>query len=367
MPHLFVDISSHGFGHLAQTAPILNQLGERLSGLRLTVRSALPRTRLADRIRLPFEHLCAASDFGFVMLDPLRIDLAATAERYRACHREWPAAVAAEARQLRELGADFVLSNASYRPLAGAALAGIPAAACCSLNWSDLFTHFFGDEPWAPTIGQEIAAAYRSAPFLALQPAMPMAALASVQRFAPVATSGVDRRAEIEARWPTARGRRLVLVGFGGIAMQANALDVAAWARRARAQGTACAWVVPDGWGAGDPDCLAVDRLGLGFSDLLASCDAVITKPGYGTFVEAACAGTPVLWLRRDDWPEQECLIDWLDRHGVARELLPDEIAAAEIPAALDEIWRRVPPPRPCPDGAIAVADWLVGNGLDHR
>ncbi|HET6718189.1 MAG TPA: hypothetical protein VFH22_01000 [Rhodocyclaceae bacterium] len=367
MRHLFVDISSHGFGHLAQTAPILNCLGERLPGLRLTVRSALPRQRIAARLRLPFEHLDAASDFGFVMIDPLRIDLAATAERYRRCHRDWPAAVAEEARQLREVGADFVLSNASYRPLAGAALAGIPAAACCSLNWSELFEHFFGDQAWAPPIGREIAAAYGSAPFLALQPAMPMAALPSLQRFPPVAERGIDRRAEIEARWPAARGRRLVLVGFGGIAMAADAFDVAAWARRAREQGTDCCGLVPEGWAADDADCLAIDRLGLGFSDLLASCDAVISKPGYGTFVEAACAGTPVLWLRRADWPEQDCLIDWLDRHGVARELPADELAAAEVAAALGELWRRAPPPRPVADGAAAVADWLITHGRAGR
>lgn len=366
MPHLFVDISSHGFGHLAQTAPILNRLGERLPGLRLTVRSALPRPRIAGRLKLPFDHLCAASDFGFVMIDPWRIDLAATAERYRSCHRDWPAAVAAEARQLRELGADFVLSNASYLPLAGAALAGIPAAACCSLNWSDLFAHFFGGQAWASAIGQQIAAAYGSAPFLALQPAMPMAALVSVQRFPPVAATGENRRAEIEFRWPAARGRRLVLVGFGGIAMPANALDVAAWARRARAQGAGCGWLVPEGWGGGDPDCLGGDQFGLSFSDLLASCDAVITKPGYGTFVEAACAGTPVLWLRRDDWPEQECLIDWLGQHGVARELRSAELAAAEVPAALDQLWRCARPPRPRADGAVAVVDWLISGGLDE-
>jgi hypothetical protein len=29
-PHLFVDISAHGFGHLAQVAPVLNALGRRL-------------------------------------------------------------------------------------------------------------------------------------------------------------------------------------------------------------------------------------------------------------------------------------------------------------------------------------------------
>ncbi len=51
MPHLFVDISSHGFGHFAQTAPILNHLVELLPGLRLTVRCGLPTEKLQQRIR----------------------------------------------------------------------------------------------------------------------------------------------------------------------------------------------------------------------------------------------------------------------------------------------------------------------------
>jgi len=42
MPHLVVSISCHGFGHVAQTAPILNLLHERMPHLRLTVRSAVP-------------------------------------------------------------------------------------------------------------------------------------------------------------------------------------------------------------------------------------------------------------------------------------------------------------------------------------
>ena len=40
--HLFVDISSHGFGHLAITAPVLNALGKLQPDLQLTVRSGLP-------------------------------------------------------------------------------------------------------------------------------------------------------------------------------------------------------------------------------------------------------------------------------------------------------------------------------------
>lgn len=48
-PHLFVDISSHGFGHLSQTAPVLNELAELLPDLRITLRSGLAVEKLRQR------------------------------------------------------------------------------------------------------------------------------------------------------------------------------------------------------------------------------------------------------------------------------------------------------------------------------
>ena len=65
----------------------------------------------------------------------------------------------------------------------------------------------------------------------------------------------------------------------------------------------------------------AMEKLGIEFGDMLASCDAVLTKPGYGTFVEAACAGVPVLYVARKDWPEEPYLVNWLKRNGSCAEV----------------------------------------------
>ena len=149
--HLFADISSHGFGHLAITAPVLNAVAEIVPDLRLTVRCGLPAAKLRQRIRAPFEHIAAASDFGYVMIDATHIDLAASAAAYRHAHADWPARVAAEAAFLAALAPDLVLSNVSCLPLAGAARAGIPALALCSLNWADLFAPFLR----SPRLGRD--------------------------------------------------------------------------------------------------------------------------------------------------------------------------------------------------------------------
>ena len=352
--HLFVDLSAHGLGHLAQTAPVLQALRRRHPGLRLTLRSALPNARLRARLGDAFgtfTHLEAASDFGYVMHDATEIDLAASAAAYRAAHADWPARVAAETAFLADLAPDLVLSDVAYLPLAGATRAGIPAFGMCSLNWGELFAHFFAHEPWAPPIQAQIDAAYAGATFLRLTPAMPMPRLARSLDLPPVAVPGRARPAELRAALGCAADVYLVLVAFGGFA---KALPLEDWPEQNGLR------ILIPGLGQNPrPDVADPTTLDFSFSDLLASVDAVLTKPGYGTFVEAACAGIPVLYLRRPDWPEQDALIDWLHANARALEIDAATLARGTLAPALQRLWQQAPRPRPEADGTARVADLL--------
>ncbi len=344
--HLFVDISSHGFGHLAITAPVLNALAEARPDLRLTLRSRLPPAKLRQRIRPPFELIAEASDFGYAMVDATRIDRTASAAAYRQAHAGWPGRVAAEAAWLAELRPDLVLTNVSYLPLAGAARAGIPATSLCSLNWADLFTHFFGDEAWAAPIHAEMLAAYRSAAaFLRVTPGMAMAALDNLRPVGPIAALGQRRDLGLG-------DERTVLVAMGGIA---HRLPVDDWPRRPGIR-----WLVPGEWGCRHPAAIAVEEFGLAFTDLLRSVDAVLSKPGYGTFTEAAANGTPVLYQRRADWPEQECLIAWLAEHGRCRQIDAAVLRHGDLAGDLAALWALPPAAPPAIDGATQAAALLL-------
>ena len=346
--HLFVDISSHGFGHLAITAPVLNALAETDPDLRLTVRSRLPFGKLRQRIVPPFEHIASASDFGYVMKGALDIDLAASAAAYRRAHADWPARVAQEAAWLATLKPDLVLTNVSYLPLAAAAQVGIPALSLCSLNWADLFAHFFGRETWAAPIHGEMLAAYRSArAFLCPTPAMPMNDLDRRQVIGPIAASGQRHNLGLN-------GDRAVLIAMGGID---HRLPVENWPRLPGIR-----WLVAADWRCTHPDALAYESFGLGFTDLLCSVDAIITKPGYGTFTEAACNGTPVLYQRRVDWPEQDCLIDWLQGNARALEVSAEQLANGALADSLARLWQQAAPPVPLAVGAAAAAAHICGH-----
>lgn len=333
MPHLFVDISAHGFGHLAQTGPVLGALAARLPGLRLTIRSGLPTAQLRLRIGHPFRHIDGSSDVSFVMHDATRVDRERSAAAYRAAHADWPEKVAAEATLLAGLAPDLVLANVSCLPLAGARAAGLPAAAMCSLNWADQFAFLFAGEPWAAPIHAQLLAAYAGAEvFLRCTPATPMSDLPNRHDLPPLAHLGVARRAALAAALG-ATGERLVLVAMGGIGFD---LPIAQWPMTPGIR-----WLVGDEAHATRPDVTAYRPLGFHFSDLLASVDAVVTKPGYGMFVESAGVGTPLLYLRREDWPEQEALIDWLANEAVCAEVSAGDFAAGGFVRQLDALCRQ--------------------------
>ena len=380
LPHLVVSISGHGFGHVAQTAPILNLLHERMPQLRITVRSAVSAEHLRSRIHAPFTHLADDSDIGMLMSSALDVRVAESCAAYRNFHANWDTRVAEEARLLRELKADFVFSNVGYLPLAGAQRAGIPNAALCSLNWADIYRHYCGDasdfvraDPSTSsgrtedvlcdqTIAKQIRDCYANADaFLRATPGMSMTSLPNLIPVSPIAAIGTNRRAELNQRLKLSTGEKLVLISLGGIASR---LPIEEWPRIDGVR-----WLVQQSWQADHPDAIILETLQtknfcpgtrMSFCDLLASSDALICKPGYGSFVEAACSGVPVLYVSRADWPESPALIAWLQQHCSCREVSRQALEQGRIAEVLEEIWKAQRPVPVTPEGGEQVASWLA-------
>ena len=349
MPHLVVSISGHGFGHVAQTAPILNLLHRRMPRLHLTVRTAVPLAHLRSRIHVPFTHLASEGDIGMVMSSALDIRIDDSCAAYRAFHSDWNARVFEEARLLRELGTDMVLSNVGYLPLAGAQRAGIPNAALCSLNWFDIYSHYCGDD----AITAQIHACYASADaFLRATPGMAMAYLPNLVPVAPIAAAGNNRREELNRHLKLSKNEKLVLVSLGGIA---GRLPIERWPRVDGVR-----WLVEQSWQVEHPDAIVLTSLPMNFSDVLASSDALVCKPDYGSFTEAACSGVPVLYVSRADWPESPALVEWLRQHCTCREVSRQVLEQGLIAGMLNELWNEPQHVRIVPEGAGQVANWVA-------
>lgn len=345
---LLVAISHHGLGHLAQAAPVINALHAARPDLEFLVWSGVPRAALAARIHAHFRHRHEPADVGLAMHDAVRVDLAASRAAYLAFHQDWDARIADEAAWLREQGIAGVLSNVACLPLAAADRAGIPGVAMCSLNWVDIAGAYLAEQAGMAEVLEQMAATYRTArAFLRATPAMPMAWLENREAVPPIAALGVDRGMALRARLALASGERLVLLGFGGIGYQtARSLPTLDGVR----------WLVPDDWVQERADLIPLSRAGLPFLDLIASCDALVTKVGYGSFVEAAAAGIPVLYIDRPDWPETPFLADWLLAHANTAAIEERQLFTPEIGALLDSLLAAPRVPGVTADGEAKAA-----------
>ena len=352
MPHLLVAISSHGFGHLAQVAPVVNRLRKRLPGLVLTLRTTLPRDKLEERIGGAFTLHPVADDFGMLQHSALELDLPASLRRYRELHQNWKLHVGRVALELASAKPDLVLADVPYLTLAAAHRAAIPSVAMCSLNWAAILQGCLSAESTTETmVGQMLDAYNRAEVFFCPTPSMPMPGLTNTRTVGVVAERAVNRRDELVKRALVNPSERLVVVAMGGFE---HRLPVEGWP-----QDPEIRYLVHGAWRLQRDDCTTIEETGMHFSDLLSSSDAVITKPGYGTFSEAAVNAVPLLYVRRGDWPEEPSLIEWLKRHVPSQEVEQGALERGEHLPLLNTLFEQSAMPPVNNDGAEEIAACL--------
>ncbi len=352
---LLAAISHHGLGHLAQAGPVLKALHAIQPNIDLTIWSKLSNAALRTRIPFPFQHREEAADEGLAMIDAVNVDTAKSLAAYLDFHRDWKRRLDREAAWLKANHFQGVFSDVAYLPLAAAGRAGIPGVAMCSLNWRDIAGAYLSEHRGMDLILAQMESAYRGArAFLRPVPAMPMAWLPNGEEIPPITALGKSRRKELAQSLGARANTKWVLVGFGGIGYRNELPEI-----------TGVTWLVPDNWAGHRAGLVAFQALGMPFLDLLASCDALLTKVGYGSFVEAVAHGIPVLYIDRPDWPETPYLTAWLEQNGRGLAIDEPNLFSARTESLLDRLWALPAQPRPEMNGAAEAAH-RIRNLLKH-
>lgn len=351
-----VYLSAHGFGHIGQTAPVVQMLLRRRPDICITVRSSAPRFKLVERFGNGVNFQFAHTDIGMLQASALDVRVEETAAEYAKFHQNWTKEIDKEAGVLDAIGADMVLANVPYLPLAAAAKVGIPSIALGSLNWLEIYRHYFaGHCAKTAAVVNQMREAYNGvARFLRTTPSMPMPHQKNILDIGPIAQLGTDRKEDIQRRLGLAENVRLVLVSLGGMNLQVN---TEYWPRFKK-----ILFIVPESWRSIHPDTVAFELLDIPFTDLMVSCDALVAKPGYGSFVESACAGMPVLYLERTNWPEAPHLISWLDEHGRLRRLEQSALTNGDLTTSLETVWSQPPPPVVQPTGVEEAVEAIEAS-----
>ncbi|WP_404385949.1 hypothetical protein [Caenispirillum salinarum] len=349
MPALYAAITPHGYGHGAITVQVLSALAEAVPGLRLGVVGGPPEPWVRARLPVrPVLHDRAIADPGMVNSDPNTVDPEASLARYQELFQRFEAVVAEEMDRQRAFAPDLVVSNVGFVPLEAARRLGLPAVALAPFHWGQIFGAYCGAMPGGRSILERLEAIYSACDLLlATTPFVPMAEGIPARAVGPICARAAPRRAALEATLGVAEGSRLALITMGRVG---GPLPVDAWPRF---PGWRLIHRGPDTC-AGHPDMVQGDNLPFTFPELVASVDAVVTKPGYGTVTECACAGTPLLYRSRNDWPETPHMMSWAARHVAVEEIDDAAFRSGQFHKKLQAVLQA---PRPAPASPTGVAE----------
>ena len=96
--------------------------------------------------------------------------------------------------------------------------------------------------------------------------------------------------------------------------------------------------------------------LGLGFADLVAAVDVVVSKPGYGIVTDCIGARTRLVYTPRGDFPEYPILTAGMVAHLPCCEVDGEALQAGDLGPALARVLGLPFPPAPDLGGAARAA-----------
>jgi len=352
-PVIWAAISGHGYGHAAQVVPVLNALGRLVPPLTVVLRTTVPKSFFWNRLSIPWTLQPVQQDVGCVQQGPLQIDVPATWEAHNAFHAQWDRRLRQEVEAIRSTAPHVVVADTPYLALSAGSEAGIPTVCLATFTWHEILEALAGPsldsrELLLGNIEQSYARANSA---LRISPGLPLFPIRNVMDVGPIAEPAQSCREAVRASLGIPDSEHLVLIGFGGIP-----LTSLPWDAMERMHGYR--FILDEPMPSPSPRILALQSLPYSFKTLLASVDIVMTKPGYGTIMEAVAAEVPVVYVRRYNFADEQPLVDFLGRYGRSSQLSLEDFHMGRWLPAYEAAQRHRDPlkPPPCTGASDAAA-----------
>jgi hypothetical protein len=357
MPIIWCAISGHGYGHAAQVVPVLNALGNLVPGVTAILRTTVPASFFQERLTIPWELNSAQQDIGCIQNGPLTIDIDATWIAHQRFHETWDARLSNEVSAIRAASPALVIADIPYLAIEAGARAQIPTIALASLTWDLVLKEYcHATDHSHQQLIQRIRESYANADkALRITPAPKIDAFSNMIDIGPIASPAAPERHRLTSALNLVPNEKTVLVGFGGIPLTSLPLEYIERLNRYRFLYDG---PIPPGYSR----IHSIKTLPFSFKTLLASVDLIMTKPGYGTIVEAVALQQPVLYVRRYNFADEQPLVDYLHRYGRGVELLLDDFTQGRWEAALQQVLDTPSPSSPPPPttGAADAASFIA-------
>ena len=312
---------------------MLRALMEAQADCDIHVVSKLPPEFLLNRLpSAPASIRADALDVGMVQIDSVRVDVPATLLRVLDLIERRDEWVAREQEWLGSIHAGVVVSDIASFPLEAASHMGIPGLAVGNFCWDWIYSSFVEqDVRWQEAIDL-FRSGYGMCDLLMRLPfADAMTAFPNQIDLPLLSRPGVEMRSRMAEDLGCDPSKPWVLLSFTTLDWDASALD--------QVRGLT-EWefftVQPLAWQGANLH--AVDREHFSFGTVLASCDVVVTKPGYGILSECVVNEKPIIYTERTDFIEYPILEGAIKKHLKHIHIPSEMLYAGDLESSLRAI-----------------------------
>jgi hypothetical protein len=336
-------VSAHGYGHGVRSCDIIRALNRLCPHLTVEVVSDLPSEFLFNRISNVQNRLRpGAFDIGMVQKDSIRVDVPSTLIRLERLYDRSEELIEQEARYLEQRKAVLTICDIPDLPLAAAAKAGIPRMAIGNFGWDWIYSGFTGRDSRWKRIVKKIRDSYGKTNLLLRLPfSDAMEAFPAIEDIPLVASPGKSRRDEIAGIADCNKGRKWVLLSFTSLNWNRDALD-----RVEKIEGCEFFTVHPLAWNLRNTHTLRREQIP--FSDIVASVDAVISKPGFGILSDCIVNRKPLIYAERIDFPEFAVLESAIRKYLKHTHIPASDLYRGNLLPCIDRTWN-------CPEAAVSI------------
>ncbi len=351
-------VSAHGYGHGVRSTDIIRALNRLCPELTVHVVTNLPSSFLLNRIDsgLNIFH-GGAFDFGMAQLDSIRVDVEHSLAGIEAIYSKREDLIRQEMDFFLKNSIQLVVADIPAIPLEAAARAGLPGIAVGNFGWDWIYSQFAErDSRWTVMV-DAIQQGYRSADLLLRLPfAEPMSVFRRIEDVPVVASPGRQRREEIAAMTGARLDRPWILLSFTTLDWDEEAQD-----RVENCRDHEFFTVLPLAWLRSNIH--AIHREQVSFGDVVASVDAVISKPGFGIISDCVVSAKPLIYADRKDFKEYDVLVESIQKFLKNVHIPAGRLYQGELREALDQL---VHAPEPLLKPAMGGAEFAARRMIQY-
>lgn len=294
-------VSGHGFGHAVRSGQVVRELSTR--GHRCTIVSSAPKWIFdASLGGGDYRYHAMTVDEGVFQVDSLHNDLAQTYDRWKTFldgAEDW---IKKGTALVHETGARGIVSDIAPLAFPLARRSGLPSVLVSTFTWDWILDFYRDENPAFSEIARQIHASYLLADAMIYTPFAYHLPPVTPSFFVPlIAKKAAEGKREIRKRlgWEDLPYFFVTFGGYGVNSLEGFRLGDFPEYR----------FVFLGEASGRKGNIISLKNGDVTHEKLVAACDAVIGKPGYGTVAECVLNRTPFVYTSRGKFAEYEPMV----------------------------------------------------------